>query len=200
MSLASRKTLTIISGPNGSGKTTFANKNYSELIGRKLFLNADLIAKELSPNDVNKADILAGRKFLVKLDTCLYGNDSMVIETTLAGKSLLRKIEIAQKHGFLVRLVFLWIKTIELCDFRVKLRVTLGGHNIPLNVIERRYVRGLENLPTYLSAVDEYEIFEASEMPILILNKSINSSIQVTDESLFDEFQAVIGLPSLHIQ
>lgn len=97
MSLASRKTLTIISGPNGSGKTTFANKNYSELIGRKLFLNADLIAKELSPNDVNKADILAGRKFLVKLDTCLYGNDSMVIETTLAGKSLLRKIEIDRK-------------------------------------------------------------------------------------------------------
>jgi predicted ABC-type ATPase len=182
MSLASRKNLTIISGQNGSVKTTFANKNYSELIGRKLFLNADLIAKELSPNDVNKADILAGRKFLVKLDTCLYGNDSMVIETTLAGKSLLRKIEMAQKQGFLVRLVFLWIKT------------------IPLNVIERRYVRGLENLPTYLSAVDEYEIFEASEMPILILNKSINSSIQVTDESLFDEFQAVIGLPSLHIQ
>jgi len=200
MSLASRKTLTIISGPNGSGKTTFAIKNYSDLIDRKLFLNADFTAKELNPNDVNKAAITAGKKVLIELDRCICGNDSVITETTLAGKNLLRRIETAQNHGFLVRLIFLWIKTIELCDFRVKLRVTLGGHNIPSDEIKRRYVRGLENLLTYLSAVDEYEIFEASEMPILILNKSINSPIQVMDESLFDEFQAVIGLPSLHIQ
>lgn len=130
------KTLTIISGPNGSGKTTFANKNYSQSIENNYFLNADLIAKEISPNDVNKADILAARMFLNRLDKFFSGNDSVVIETTLAVKSLLRRIKIARKQGFFVRLIFLWIKTIELCDFRVKLRVTLGGHNIPLDVIE----------------------------------------------------------------
>lgn len=193
MLLKKEKILTIISGPNGSGKTTFADKNYSKTIERELFLNADLIAKEISPDDVNKADILAGRKFLKRFDACLAGNDSIVIETTLAGKSLLRKIATAQQQGFLVRLIFLWIKTIELCDFRVKLRVTLGGHNIPLDVIERRYIRGLENLPMYLNAVDEYEIFEASEMPVLIFNKSINSNSSVMDKSLFDELLSVIG-------
>jgi predicted ABC-type ATPase len=193
MLLEFEKTLTIIAGPNGSGKTTFANKNYSQSIENNLFLNADLIAKEISPNDVNKADILAARKFLNRLDKCFSGNNSVVIETTLAGKSLLRRIAIARQQGFLVRLIFLWIKSIELCDFRVKLRVTLGGHNIPLDVIGRRYVRGLENLPMYLNAVDEYEVFEASEMPVLIFNKSIDSTTSVIDKSLFDELQSVIG-------
>src|SRR5260221_11549900 len=120
----SGKTLTIISGPNGAGKTTFAIKNYAKLIEKGLFLNADHVAGEINPNDVNKVAISAGKQFLSELNRRLYNHDSILIETTLAGKSLLRKIETAQRQGFLVRLIFLWLETIELCDFRVKMRVT----------------------------------------------------------------------------
>lgn len=188
-----RKTLTIMSGPNGAGKTTFAKKNYPELIKKGLFLNADHVAGEINPGDVNKAAISAGKQFLTELDRRLQGNDSIVIETTLAGKSLLRKIETAQQQGFIVRLIFLWLKTIELCDFRVKMRVTLGGHNIPFDDIKRRHTRGLQNLPTYLSIVDEYEIFQANATPILIFNKNIYSPVQVIDKPLYDELQFVMG-------
>jgi len=187
------KTLTIMSGPNGAGKTTFAKENYPELIEKGLFLNADHVAGEIDPGDVNKVAISAGKQFLAELNRRLQHNDSLVIETTLSGKSLLRKIEIAQQQGFTVRLMFLWIRTIELCDFRVKMRVTLGGHNIPFDDIKRRHARGLQNLPTYLNVVDEYEVFQANANPILIFNKNMNSPVQIVNQPLYDELQSIIG-------
>lgn len=188
-----QKTLTIMSGPNGAGKTTFAKKNYHELIEKGLFLNADHVAEEINPEDVSKVAISAGKQFLVELDRRLLMDDSIVIETTLSGKSLLRKIKQAKEQGFIVQLVFLWLKTVGLCDFRVKTRVTLGGHNIPFHDIVRRHGRGLQNLPTYLKAVDEFEIFQANENPMLVANKNLNTPIQIGDQQLYDELQSVMG-------
>lgn len=187
------KTLTIMSGPNGAGKTTFAKKNYPTLIEKGLFLNVDHLAGEINPNDVNKVAISAGKQFLIELDRRLQSHASLVIETTLSGKSLLRKIELARQQGFIVRLIFLWLRTIELCDFRVKMRVTLGGHNIPFDDIKRRHARGLQNLPSYLNAVDEYEVFQANATPILIFNKNMNTPMHVADKPLYDELRSVMG-------
>ncbi len=84
------KKLTIISGPNGSGKTTFAEDVYPEFISEGLFLNADHFAREMSPENVGKVALAAGKQFLRELDERIQSNDSIVIETTLAGKTLLK--------------------------------------------------------------------------------------------------------------
>ena len=61
----STKTLYIISGANGSGKTTFAS-NYSNLLNIE-FINADEIAKQFDPNDIQKYKIKAGKEFYRRL-------------------------------------------------------------------------------------------------------------------------------------
>ena len=53
-----RKVLYIISGANGSGKSTLAEVLLKEK--QLKFLNADEIAKEISPNAIDKVPILAG--------------------------------------------------------------------------------------------------------------------------------------------
>ncbi len=193
MSSKSQKTLTIMSGPNGAGKTTFAKRNFPDLIAKGLFLNADHLADDMNPDNVSKVAITAGKHFLNELDDRLRGDESFVIETTLSGKTLLRKIESAQQQGFVVRLIFLWLRTTELCDFRVKMRVTEGGHNIPFDDIIRRHARGLQNLPAYIKAVDEYEIFQANEKPILVAHKDLNTPVLIGDKTLYEELNNVMG-------
>ncbi len=187
------KTLTLISGPNGAGKTTFARIVYPELIKKGFFLNADNFAEELNSDNVSKVAISSGKKFLKALDHRLENNDPILIETTLSGKSLFRKIRDAKKQGFTLRLIFLWVQFLELCDFRVKGRVAAGGHNIPINDIKRRYIRGLENLPEYLKIVDEYEIYQANENPYLICSKNLDSPFRVTDEVLYNQLRLLWG-------
>jgi predicted ABC-type ATPase len=185
------KTLTVIAGPNGSGKTTFSYIHYPDLIDKGVFLNADLIAQEINPEDVNAIALLAGKKFLTELDQRIHQGSPILIETTLSGRSLLHKMSTAKQQGFRVKLIFLWIETADLCDFRVKLRVSLGGHNIPLDVIERRHARGLNNLQSYLKTVDEYEIFQANGNPILIAHKNLNLPVTIIDKSLYNEFMSI---------
>ena len=186
MDTASRK-LRIIAGPNGSGKTTFARKIYPHLIEEGAFLNADIIAQKLSPDDVGRVALSAGKQFLGELDRRLLHDQSILLETTLSGKSLLSKIKEAQEREFNVTLIFLWISTPELCDFRVKGRVASGGHNVPFQDIRRRYDRGLHNLPQYLNEVDAFEIFQANQIPQLICHKNKKSSLEICNHHWFSK-------------
>ncbi len=185
------KKLTIIAGPNGSGKTTFVQYIYPEIVSAGLFLNADNFAREMNPDNVSKVALAAGKRFLRELDARIQSNYSVIIETTLSGKTLLKKIQSAKTNGFVVRLMFLWISTAELCDFRVKGRVASGGHNIPLHDIRRRYKRGLNNIPLYLQAIDEFEILRADQKPKLICCKNMGLPLQIVDEDLYQEFEIV---------
>jgi len=187
MNIKASKTLTIVSGPNGAGKTTFVKNTYLEYLERGHFLNADIYAEEMNSGDVGNVAVSAGKWFLAEFDARLQKGDSFIIETTLSGKSLLKKIQKARENGFLVRLIFLMISTPWLCDFRVKGRVALGGHNIPEKDIKRRYSRGLQNLPVYTASVDEFELFQANEIPVLIASKSKGASIQIHDSAWYDE-------------
>lgn len=183
------KSLTLLAGPNGAGKTTFAKKNFPELIEKGLFLNADHFAAEINADDVSKVAITVGKRFINELESRLNDDDSLIIESTISGLTLLRKLEAAKAKGFLVRLIFLWLDEARLCDFRVKSRVILGGHNIPEDDIKRRFARGLMNLSAYTSAADEFEIFLANETPQLIISKSHNKEPKIHDPILYAKLQ-----------
>lgn len=161
----------ILSGPNGAGKTTLAQTHHSDFVDRGDFLNADEIARNISPNFPDKEAITAGRKLISRRNEAIRERRSFIIETTLANRSLLRVVEIAKNAGYKTGLIYLWVADPELCIQRVASRVADGGHHIPSEVIIRRYWRGNALLPSYLSAVHTARISSTNEAPRLIAKK-----------------------------
>ena len=139
------KKIIIIAGPNGAGKTTFA-RNFLPAEAQTLkFINANLIAAGLSPFNPESAAIKASRLMLKEIDECVLAGDSFAFETTLSGLAYLRKIKIWQNLGYQVKLWFLSLPNDDVAVARVALRVAQGGHNIPDEVIRRRFKAGLNN-------------------------------------------------------
>jgi predicted ABC-type ATPase len=137
---------TIIAGPNGAGKTTFALGYLPTFGPSKNFVNADLIASGLSPLDPEKAQLEASRLFLAEVHEYIRRRESFAFETTLSGRSYLRMIRQLMSDGWIVQMFYLWLPSVEACLQRVAERVKHGGHNIPSDVIERRYFRSIRNV------------------------------------------------------
>lgn len=171
------KTLYIIAGANGSGKTTFA-LNFAQLENLK-FINADEIAKEYDPNDIQKYKMKAGKKFFEELHLSLTQEKSFIIETTLSGKYLIKIIKEAKKKNFRVSLIYLFLETNTENIYRVKNRVLRGGHNVPTEDIVRRYYRS-RNLfeHVYKDLVDEWMLF---------FNGDDNFELVENQDELYDE-------------
>ena len=156
--------LYIIAGCNGAGKTTASFTILPEVLGCKEFINADEIAKGLSPFQPESVAVQAGRIMLARMDELLQKGETFAFETTLATKSYKQKIEWAQANGYEVTLLFFWLDSPNIAKERVAQRVAEGGHNIPLETIERRYYNGIANLFTiYIDIVDICYIFDNSE-------------------------------------
>ena len=132
------KNLYIIAGCNGAGKTTASFTILPEILNCKEFVNADEIAKGLSPFQPEKVSFEAGRIMLKRIDELFLENENFAFETTLATKTYKEKVLNAKKEGYFVTLLFFWLKNTELAKERVKTRVLEGGHNIPEDIIERR--------------------------------------------------------------
>ena len=127
---------------------------------------ADEIARGLSPFNPESVAIEAGRLMLKRIDELLDKGETFSIETTLATKSYISLVRRAQANGYEVKLMFFWLNTPELAKFRVAERVANGGHNIPQDVISRRYVAGICNLfNLFMKEVDSWVIFDNSENP-----------------------------------
>lgn len=157
------KHLYIIAGCNGAGKTTASKTILPKSLLVKEFVNADEIAKGLSPFNPEGVAIEAGRLMLRRIDDLLEMGESFSIETTLATKSYINLVRKAREKGYVVHLLFFWLDSIELAKRRVADRVANGGHNIPLPVIERRYKAGLKNLfKIFMNEVDIWILFDNS--------------------------------------
>ena len=140
------KNLYIIAGCNGAGKTTASFTILPEILECKEFVNADEIAKGLSPFQPEKVAFEAGRIMIERVNHLLKNKESFALETTLATRSYKSKLIWAQENGYTVKLLFFWLPTIEMAVERVAVRVSEGGHHIPKDVIARRYKRGIANL------------------------------------------------------
>ena len=149
------KVLYIIGGCNGAGKTTASYTVLPEILECREFVNADEIAKGLSPFNPESVAIEAGRLMLLRIDDLLKTNVSFSIETTLSTKSYQKLVRKAQHQGYLVKLIFFWLDSPATAIKRVAQRVREGGHNIPQDVIVRRYHAGINNLfNLYMRQVD----------------------------------------------
>ena len=160
------KNLYIIGGCNGAGKTTASYTILPEILDCKEFVNADEIARGLSPFNPNSMAIEAGKLMLKRINELLGRNESFAIETTLATRSYINLVHQAQAKGYLVTLVFFWLRTPERALQRIAERVQAGGHDIPTPTARRRYVAGISNLfNIYAPEVDYWMIHDNSESP-----------------------------------
>lgn len=182
------KNLYIIAGCNGAGKTTASFTILPEILNCKEFVNADEIAKGLSPFQPEKVSFEAGRIMLNRINELFIMRENFAFETTLATKSYKSKVIEAQNNGYTVTLLFFWLQNIDLAIERVKTRVLEGGHNIETDVINRRYNNGIKNLfEIYLSIVDEVMIFDNSGgKPELIAEKILDSEVNIINNLKFN--------------
>jgi predicted ABC-type ATPase len=182
------KKLYIIAGCNGAGKTTASFTILPEILDCREFVNADEIAKGLSPFQPEKVSFEAGRIMLNRINELLSENENFAFETTLSTRSYKTKIVEAKEKGYRVILLFFWLQNIELAKERVKIRVSEGGHNIEPEVIERRYVKGIKNLfEIYLPIVDGAFIFDNSDAKHeLLADKQIDSELNVVNQEKFN--------------
>lgn len=155
--------LYIIAGCNGAGKTTASYAVLPEMLGCKEFVNADEIAKGLSPFNPESVAIEAGRLMLQRMDDLLSEGSDFAFETTLSTRSYVKFIERAQAKGYFVMLLYFWLPTPEQAIERVATRVREGGHNIPSDVIRRRYANGIKNLTAlYIPLCNYWAIYDNS--------------------------------------
>jgi predicted ABC-type ATPase len=187
-----KKDLYIIAGCNGAGKTTASFTILPEILNCKEFVNADEIAKGLSPFQPEKVSIEAGRIMLERINDLLNSQENFAFETTLATKSYRSKIFLAREKGYNVTLLFFWLRNADLAIERVRTRVIEGGHHIEPEVIRRRYKNGIKNLfEIYLPIVDEIMIFDNSEgKHDLIAEKTMESEIEVLNKVKFNQLKS----------
>lgn len=153
----------IIAGPNGAGKTTFARKFLPKYVKCLDFINADLIAGGISPFVPEKAAIQAGRIMIEQIQHLAESRRDFGFETTLSGKSHANLLHKLKGKGYRIHLFFLWLPNADLAIERIADRVRKGGHNIPEEVVRRRFHKGLNNLiKIYLPLLDSWFIIDNS--------------------------------------
>jgi len=165
------KRIVIIAGPNGAGKTTFAREflpNEAELPN---FVNADLIAAGLSPFAPDVAAFKAGRIMLETIADYVKRGESFSFETTLSGLTYAKMIPVWRSSGYTVELAFLSLPDVEMAIERVAIRVKQGGHNVPEDVIRRRFAHGIKNFDRYKALVDSWQLYDNSGIPAVLIEE-----------------------------
>lgn len=180
--------LYILAGCNGAGKTTAAYTILPEVIHIKQFVNADEIARGLSPFEPEAVAFEAGRIMLQRIDHLIEKGTDFAFETTLSTRSYVQTIKRANQRGYTVTLFYVWLESVEMAKERVAIRVAKGGHNIPPDVIVRRYQRSVKNLLTlYIPICDYFSIIDnSSYKPEYIAQGGIDMRMSVFNSKSWD--------------
>jgi predicted ABC-type ATPase len=177
--------LFIIAGCNGAGKTTAAYNLLPEVFQTTEFINADEIARGINKDNVEDAAIAAARFMLSKIDFLIESKQSFAFETTLSGLTYIKIIEKAKTNGFDVTLFFVYLESAAMAIDRVAFRVKKGGHHIPKDVIERRYSKGIINLPKYATIVKNWYLLNNSGDQYLMIAKNIDGIEEIHNFELY---------------
>lgn len=156
----------VIAGPNGAGKTSFAREYLSEDRAGFTFVNADEIARSIAAPTLSQAqlDVWAARAMLNHIDALVAARADFVVETTLASLTYATKILSWRRTGYRVILLYLRLPSVEASIERVRRRVAAGGHDIPSEVIRRRFAKSLNYLDSrYKPIVDEWYVWDSLE-------------------------------------
>jgi len=174
----------VLAGPNGAGKTTVAPAIIRDTLGIVEFVNADMIAAGLSGFAPDRSAFAAGRIMMERLRALAADRATFAFETTLATRSFAPWLVSLSDSGYRVLLTYLWLPSAEMAVARVAQRVREGGHDVPEAVVRRRYERGLSNfVGLYRNIVDEWTLYDSSEVPGLIARQARGQPVSVAVQS-----------------
>lgn len=161
-------------GTNGAGKSTLRSFNQDSV---QIVIDSDHIAMQINPDNPRLADIEAGRKAIELFKFAIRHNISFSMESTLSGKSILQRMEVAKKN-FYTRLNYVGVDDPKINIARVKARVKAGGHFIDEETIKRRYQISRENLIQAILLNDGTFIYDnSSDSPKIQLVISANKTV-----------------------
>lgn len=185
--------LYILAGCNGAGKTTASYTFLPEILDCREFVNSDEFAKSLSPFDPSSASVTASRFMLRRIEYLLGIGADFSVETTLATRSLVSIINEAHAKCYTVTILYLWLQSPEMAIQRVKDRVTTGGHNIPEDVLRRRYMTGLKYLfDIYLPLCDRWMIADNSGPGFQLIAEGDEKRSIIKDDEKFKKIRKIV--------
>lgn len=160
-----RPILCVIGGCNGAGKTTLARELLPLMVIRR-FLNADEIARGLSPLDPTLSAFRAGRLLIEEARALMKTGNSFALESTLSGKTHMALLRSAKELGYEVVLHYILLDSVTQAVQRVALRVMHGGHDVPEADVKRRFERSRKQVATdYLPLADEWVLWDNAVPP-----------------------------------
>lgn len=180
----------VIGGPNGAGKTTFAMRYLPKIVSCRNFVNADMIAQELSPFGAEQVELEAGRIFLRRINELVEDRVDFAFETTLSGRAHAVFLRRLRESGYTTVLFYLWIPGTAFSAARVASRVENGGHDIPLEAIERRYPKSLRYLfDLYIPLAHRTLIFDNSTEDASLIADLQPSGERIIDRDFYDRIR-----------
>jgi predicted ABC-type ATPase len=180
-------TLYIIAGPNGVGKTTFADRFLPEEARQLEFVNPDLIARGLSPYAPEAVSVEAGKIALRRIRDLIAQRNSFTWETTMSGRSAVNWLKEARSQGFEINLYFLWVHSVRTTIRRIQQRVTEGGHNIPEGISERRFLKTIQNFfEVYRPLCTKWKFFQNESSGARLLAVEKNGRLAFRDRTAFE--------------
>ncbi len=186
--------LYIISGPNGSGKTTASYGVLPELLDCSEFVNSDEFAKHLAPFAPESAYITASRLMLRKIQYLFNRREDFCIETTLATRSLVKMVRMAQQKGYYVTVLYFWLNSPDIAVERVAKRVQAGGHDVPEETIRRRYQMGLYYLfNNYMQTCDKWILADNSTPPFDIIAEGSSKGLIIRDMNRYHSVRQLVA-------
>ena len=142
------------------------------------FLNADEIARGLSPLQPEIVAFKAGRLFLSELRELTDRHETFALESTLSGRTYVKIFEEAKQRGYEIELHFVWIPDVREAIRRVRQRVIEGEHDVPVDDIRRRFARSSEHLlDDYVPLANKWFLWDNSTPPAKLLAESTSQSI-----------------------
>jgi len=181
----------VIAGPNGAGKSTIAARLLHGPLQVRHYVNADVIARGLSEFHSEDTAIAAAEIMLTRLRELAEQRQSFAFETTLASRTFASWIKTLFDKSYSFHLIFLWRPNAEMAVRRVRKRVLAGGHGIPLDVIRRRYGRGINNFfELYQPIAANWRVYNNSERkgPVLIASGEFSEKVRIYDSTSWKSF------------
>jgi predicted ABC-type ATPase len=186
----------VIAGPNGAGKTTFAREFLPRYADCKKFINADLIAQGISPFSPETMAFRAGRLMLEEIEAYAKRRETFGFETTLSGSGHIALLERLKKSGYEVHFFYLWVRTVSLALDRVRSRVLQGGHDVPEDVVRRRFDRSIRNfLLRYRLLADSWMLFDNKSSTPTIVAFQEEGTTHIINQVLYERLLARYGTP-----